>query len=107
MRKLCCLFFAFCFLASAENVKLYIKDGSYQLVREYKVESDRVSFYSLDRDDWEEVPALAGRSGQNQGRNQGPRRRDSRRCGRARAEKKAERAARKEVASVPQDPAST
>ena len=47
----------FAFLASAENVKLYLKDGSYQLVREYKVENDRVTFYSLDRDDWEEVPA--------------------------------------------------
>ena len=62
MRKLCFLLFAFCFLASAENVKLYMKDGSDQLVREYQVENDRVRFYSIDRDDWEEVPARAGRS---------------------------------------------
>jgi len=54
--KLCLLFFGLCFLASAENVKLYMKDGSYQLVREYKVQGDRVSFYSLDREETEEVP---------------------------------------------------
>ncbi len=29
---------------AAATIKLYMKDGSYQLVREYKVENDRVSF---------------------------------------------------------------
>ena len=56
MRNLCFLLFVFCFLAGAENLKLYMKDGSDQLVREYKVENDRVKFYSLDREEWEEVP---------------------------------------------------
>ena len=37
-------------------VKLYLKDGSYQTVREYKVEGDRVRFYSTERGQWEEVP---------------------------------------------------
>jgi len=37
--------------------KLMLKDGSFQLVREYKVESDRVRYYSLDRSQWEEIPA--------------------------------------------------
>jgi hypothetical protein len=41
----------------AANVKLYTTDGEYQLVKEYKVEGDRVKFYSVDRSDWEEVPA--------------------------------------------------
>ena len=49
MRNLCLLLFAFCFLASAENLKLYMKDGSDQLVREYKVENDRVKFYPPPR----------------------------------------------------------
>src|SRR5260370_39562589 len=44
------------FTASAATVKLYLKDGSYQLVREYKVEKDRVRFFSTDRGEWEEIP---------------------------------------------------
>ena len=40
----------------AANLKLYLKDGDYQTVREYKVEGDRVRFYSVDRAGWEEIP---------------------------------------------------
>ena len=96
---------AFCFLASAENVKLYLKDGSYQLVREYKVENDRVQFLQPRSRRLGRGAAIAGGSGQNQGRNQSARRRGSAPIAAAEdAEKKAERAARKEVASVPADP---
>ena len=42
--------------AWAANLKLYMTDGSYQIVREYKVEGDRVRFYSIERSEWEEVP---------------------------------------------------
>ena len=44
------------FTAWAANVKLYLKDGGYQLVREYQVQSDRVRFYSVERSEWEEMP---------------------------------------------------
>lgn len=37
--------------------KLVLKDGSFQWVREYKVEGDKVSYYSLDTHQWEEMPA--------------------------------------------------
>jgi hypothetical protein len=37
--------------------KLMLKDGSFQLVREYKVEGDRVRYYSLDTSQWEQMPA--------------------------------------------------
>ena len=104
MRKLGFVFFAFCLLACAENVKLFMTDGTDQLVREYHVEGDRIRFYSIDRDDWEEVPAslvdLAKTKAEIKARA------DAIHAEAAAedAENKAERAARKEVASVPPDP---
>jgi hypothetical protein len=44
------------FAAWAANLKLYMKDGSYHLVREYQVQADRVRFYSVERSQWEEMP---------------------------------------------------
>jgi hypothetical protein len=93
------LFFA-CAL-SAANLKLYFKDGSYQLVREYKIASDRISFYSVDREDWEEVPAALVDLDKTQAEIK-RRSEDVRADAEAQAaEDKAERDARKEVASVP------
>ena len=40
----------------AATVRLYLKDGTYQLVREYKVEGDRLRYYTVERGDWEEIP---------------------------------------------------
>jgi hypothetical protein len=37
--------------------KLILKDGSLQMVREYKVDGDRVSYYSMDTHQWEEMPS--------------------------------------------------
>src|SRR5687767_5834144 len=42
--------------ALAANIKLYLKDGTNHMVREYSVQSDRVRFYSLERSQWEEIP---------------------------------------------------
>src|SRR5215471_5023391 len=43
-------------VAWAANVKLYMKDGSYHVVREYQVQQDRVHFYSIERSQWEDIP---------------------------------------------------
>ncbi len=46
----------FALMLSAANVRLYLKDGGFQLVREYQVLEDRVKYYSTERGDWEEIP---------------------------------------------------
>ena len=56
MRKTFFALIALALAAWAANLKLYLTDGSYQLVREYKVEGDRVQFYSIERSEWEEIP---------------------------------------------------
>jgi hypothetical protein len=40
----------------AANVRLYLKDGTNQIVREYQVQQDRVHYYSIERSDWEDIP---------------------------------------------------
>jgi hypothetical protein len=60
MGRLLCRLLAFALLVStilvAANFKLYLKDGTFHVVREYKVDGDRVRYYSVERSDWEEIP---------------------------------------------------
>src|SRR5579863_546920 len=56
MRRTLLAVLVFVVAAFSANVKLYLKDGGYQLVREYKVETDRVHFYSIERSQWEDIP---------------------------------------------------
>lgn len=39
------------------NHRLILKDGNYQVVRQYQVVGDRVRYLSQERGDWEEMPA--------------------------------------------------
>ncbi|HUJ23122.1 MAG TPA: hypothetical protein VLX58_16435 [Bryobacteraceae bacterium] len=56
MRRVLAALVFFAVSALAGNVKLYLKDGSYQLVREYSIQQDRVHYYSVERSDWEDIP---------------------------------------------------
>lgn len=40
----------------AGTFRLYLKGGDYHSVREYKVEGDRVRYFSTERGEWEEIP---------------------------------------------------
>src|SRR6202453_2329666 len=104
MRRVLVALFIFAFSALDANVKLYLKDGSYQLVREYQAQPDRVRYYSVERSQWEEVPLVLV---------------DLKRTESEVAERKAElaveakvvseedqaeRGVREEIAKIPQDP---
>ena len=56
MRKYLLALLLLVFTAWAANLKLYLKDGGYHIVREYQVQSDRVHFYSVERSQWEDIP---------------------------------------------------
>jgi hypothetical protein len=43
-------------VAFGATERLYLKDGTYQLTREYQVLQDRVRYYSTERGEWEEIP---------------------------------------------------
>ncbi len=38
------------------NRRLILTDGSFQIVRSYQIVGDRVRYFSVDREDWEELP---------------------------------------------------
>ncbi len=42
--------------ARAQQVKLFLKDGSQLLVKSYQIEGDKVRFYNLDTHEYEEMP---------------------------------------------------
>lgn len=56
MRRAIIALFVLALAAFAANIKLYLKDGGFHLVREYQVQTDRVRYYSVERSEWEEIP---------------------------------------------------
>jgi hypothetical protein len=56
MRRALIALFVSTLAAFTANIKLYLKDGGFHLVREYQVQADRVRYYSVERSQWEEMP---------------------------------------------------
>jgi hypothetical protein len=98
------LFFAVSALSlTAANLKLYTTDGEYQLVREYKVEGDLVKFYSVDRGEWEEVPASIVDLKRTEAESSATKQVVDRQAKMADDEVAAARAEREELAKIPKD----
>lgn len=48
--------FAAISMLAQTNIRLYLKDGTFQLVKEFEVQQDRVKYLSAERGEWEEMP---------------------------------------------------
>ncbi len=104
MRKALVALFVWVVAALAGNIKLYLKDGGFQLVREYKVDADRVHFYSVERSQWEDIPldlVDLKRTESESAEHQAALAEESKIIA---SEEKAEREIKAEVSKIPQDP---
>src|ERR1039458_276227 len=93
--------------AWAANVRVYLKDGTYHMVREYQVQADRVRYYSVERSDWEEIPldlVDLKRTESEAAERQAAVDKETKASAEEEAAEKAARAAGPEVSRIPQDP---
>ena len=104
MRKLVVALVLLVFTAWATNVKLYLKDGSYHLVKEYQVQSDRIRFYSVERSQWEEIPLDLVDLAKTQGEETERKAELEKEAKVLSEEDRAERQIKQEVMRIPQNP---
>ena len=91
-------------LLTAATIRLYLKDGSFQKVKEYQVTGDRVKYLSAERGDWEEIPTELVDLPKTDGELKALKDADEA-DNKAEAEEKiAEAEMRKEIRSVPKEP---
>jgi hypothetical protein len=88
-------------LALAANFRLYLKDGTYHVVREYQVNGDRVRFYSVERSEWEEIPLNLTDLKRTEAENQEHEQTIRKESAEAAAEEKFEREQREERERIP------
>ena len=88
----------------AANLKLYMKDGGYQLVREYQVEGDRVKFYSVERSQLEEMPVALIDLKRTQAESEAKQQKIEKQAKEISEEDAAARALQAEIMKIPQDP---
>ena len=99
--RLLSLFFLLAALLVADTFKLYLKDGSFHLVREYQAQGDRVRYFSTERGDYEEIPKDLVDLDKTEREHRGKAEASVRNTRELDEEEKAERALAKEIASIP------
>ncbi len=104
MRRILATVFLLAVAAWAANVKLYLKDGGYQIVREYQVQEDRVHFYSVERGAWEDVPLDLVDIKRTQAEASARQEKLDKAAKSLTEEDEARKALQKEVLRIPQDP---
>jgi|SRR6185312_8340859 len=104
MRRLLFLVSVFVFTVSAANFKLYLKDGGYQVVREYKVDGGKVSYYSVERSEWEDIPAELVDLKRTEADSEARKETLAKQSQALADEETAAKEARREIQRIPQDP---
>lgn len=90
--------------ALAAAFRLYLADGTYQMVREYEVRAGRVRYYSVERSDWEEIPLELADLKRTEAERQEHHQELQKQAAEAAAEEKFERQQAEEVGRVPDEP---
>jgi hypothetical protein len=104
MRRIAAALFLLAVSAFAANIKLYLKDGSYHVVREYQVQQDRVHYYSIERSDWEDIPLELVDLKRTEGETTAHKAAIEEEAKILSAEDRVEREMREEVSKIPQNP---
>ena len=86
------------------TIRLYLKDGTFQKVREYQATGDRIRFFSTERADWEEIPKELVDLERTEAELRQFKEADAADAKIEAEEKKAEDDVRKEIRSIPADP---
>jgi hypothetical protein len=91
-------------LVFGDTFKLFLKDGDFHVVREYRVEGDRVKFYSTERGDWEEMPVSLVDLEKTERERKVRQERQQQEAREQDQEDQAIRELHREIASIPMDP---
>ena len=86
------------------TIRLYLKDGTFQKVREYQATGDRIRLFTTERADWEEIPKELVDLERTEAELRQFKEADAADAKIEAEEKKAEDDVRKEIRSIPADP---